>query len=948
MAKHVILESYTFSPSARTIVITGKNIRREQLLLITNVTRGTVIYNFSDPNLGATSYVNEVRNDNGSPLEITTILLAYNTSAHSATDKLSIIVEEHDTQITPAEVMMDPVGKMRMSQPQSLIDTDFEYGIQPTKWETITLLRNRPTAFYDPTVPVPQANITNVLGYGNNFVVVNCTDTVTPNITANSPVFINGTLDQGNVDGWWVVERVTTNVNFSFRVTGTPASQLFDNTKTYVYAGSYYANAGLFVSNIWAQGNVVFIKTRDPHGLTVGNGIWIKNTNGVANLNGTYNVSSTPDSNTFTCNAIPGNFFVSQGPLVPTGWVTSVANIVYNRPIGYVEHRPFDGGVQFSNMSPSPNYQVMRQTRRYFRYQSGKGIQFSTGSILKPSIIVEDITSLGTNVRVATKYQHGLGVGANILVQGVNESGYNGLWTVTSAPNTGSFTYVTNTTPSSTTTTGFPITVSPYKWYGSIVRVGVFDTQNGFFFEYDGQDIFVVRRSSTTQLTGTCTVTAGSPYINGSRTKFSKQVKPNDFIVIRGMSYQILSVVSDTQLIINCEYKGTTAFAVTISKTIDTKFIQSSWNIDKCDGTGASGFNLDLTRMQMFYIDYSWYGAGAIRFGFKNTRGEVIYCHRIVNNNINFEAYMRSGNLPARYETANFPPYTYLTANISNTATTGAAITVNDATRFPNSGTIIVTGAQSNSAPIEYITYSGKSGNTLTLSARTAPGGNSTAQTFVANSQAPVLVELYSPQLAPTINHWGSSIIMDGRYDDDKSLVFNVGQNTSITNRPQNIRFPIISLRISPSVDNGLTGLLGQRELINRMQLVMRQMDAFVTGSAFRIELILNGRPSDGIWLPVGGSSLAQYSLHSTGGTITGGENIFSFFTTNSGTNQQEMNLVRDLGTSIIGGGISQFANVTIGNRYPDGPDMVTLCATPITSATNSINARLSWTEAQA
>ena len=49
MAKHVILESYIFTPSTRTVVITGKNIRKEQLLLITNTSTGTVIYNFSDP-----------------------------------------------------------------------------------------------------------------------------------------------------------------------------------------------------------------------------------------------------------------------------------------------------------------------------------------------------------------------------------------------------------------------------------------------------------------------------------------------------------------------------------------------------------------------------------------------------------------------------------------------------------------------------------------------------------------------------------------------------------------------------------------------------------------------------------------------------------------------------------------------------------------------------------
>jgi len=32
---------------------------------------------------------------------------------------------------------IDPVTKLRISQPENLIDTDFEYGLQPTKWETV-------------------------------------------------------------------------------------------------------------------------------------------------------------------------------------------------------------------------------------------------------------------------------------------------------------------------------------------------------------------------------------------------------------------------------------------------------------------------------------------------------------------------------------------------------------------------------------------------------------------------------------------------------------------------------------------------------------------------------------------------------------------------------------------------------------------------------------------
>jgi len=188
---------------------------------------------------------------------------------------------------------------------------------------------------------------------------------------------------------------------------------------------------------------------------------------------------------------------------------------------------------------------------------------------------------------------------------------------------------------------------------------------------------------------------------------------------------------------------------------------------------------------------------------------------------------------------------------------------------------------------------------------------------------------------------------MDGKYDDDKSLVFNIGQNDPIRNLPENQRYALISLRVSPSVDNGYTGLLGQRELVNRMQLVLRQMDALTT-SPFRVDVILNGTPASGFWQNVGGSSLAQYVLHANATPIIGGENIFSFFTQNSGQTQQEMTIVRDLGTSILGGGLSNLANTYL-NKYPDGPDMITICATSLQrQATANINARVSWTEAQA
>jgi hypothetical protein len=952
MAKHVIPESYTFNPTTKTVVVNGKNIRREQLLLITNVTRNTVIYNFSDPNLNATSYTNSISTGQqgfgSGGLEVTTIILNYNTAAMASTDKLSILVEETYHEVTPAESQLDPVGKMRVSEPQSLIDTDFEYGIQPTKWESITLVENRPSAYYNVQGAIALSNITGSF-QSNTSVLVACPDTVTPGLTIGIPIFVQGTLDAANADGWAVIETLSANSSFTFRTTGVPAWALYDPTKTYVFSGQFYSNAAITVNNVYVMSNVIYVSTTNAHGLQPGNGIWLNNLNGVAKINGPWTIATTPLSNTFTANAYEfANAGVDVNALRAGALGASAgffSNVLYSRPTSYIQHRAYDGGVQFTAQNPSPGVQVIRQTRRYFRYQSGKAVQFSTGSILKPALSIDSLTAVGTTITINCRQTHGLGVGANITVTGANETAYNGTFTVTSVPNPLTLTYTASSSPTATPASGFPIIVSPSSWYGSRTRIGMFDQQNGFFFEFDGQTIYAVKRTSTQQLSGSVTVTLNSPIVTGTNTRFSAQLTPGDYIVIRGMSYMVQSIISDTSLIIAPEYRGTSATRCLVSKTIDTKVPQSQWNIDTCDGNGHSLYNLDLSKMQMFYIDYSWYGAGAIRFGFKNNRGEVIYCHRITNNNLNTEAYMRSGNMCARYETNTLPPYTILTSTLSSAATTGATISVADASLFPNIGTVMLTASGNQSAPIEFISYSAKSANALTIASRALFGGVTSANTFTFSSTAPIQVSLSSAQNASTVSHWGSAVIMDGKYDDDKSLVFNIGQNNPLINLPINQRYAVMSLRVAPSVDNGFVGQLGAREIVNRMQLVLRQMDTLTTGP-YRIDVILNGNPTSGFWSSIGGSSLAQYSLHANATPIVGGENIFSFFTNAGGATQQDMTLVRDLGTSILGGGQTNYANTLLG-KYPDGPDIITICATPL-ALTSNINARISWTEAQA
>lgn len=192
---------------------------------------------------------------------------------------------------------------------------------------------------------------------------------------------------------------------------------------------------------------------------------------------------------------------------------------------------------------------------------------------------------------------------------------------------------------------------------------------------------------------------------------------------------------------------------------------------------------------------------------------------------------------------------------------------------------------------------------------------------------------------------------MDGRFDDDKSFIFTSGMPSAV-GIASGVTNALMSIRLAPSVDNGQTGVLGAREVINRMQLTLRSMGVLANGT-FLVNLVLNGRVSAGSFSAAGGSSLSQIAQHTAGTTLTGGETIFAFYSTNGGganfdVTTANLELVRDLGNSILGGAATNTCPTTANNLYPDGPDVVTITARNVGIATASIAARLSWTEAQA
>jgi len=1136
MARKILLETgYVFTPASKTIVI-PRIIPQERLVLITNVTKNKVIYNFSDASLLATSYAAYGENALTAPItaiattgsavtftaantfspgqfvtitgvtpaafnisatitsatsttftvastvtgtwvsgglasvsENTTLVLNYNTAGvMAATDKLQITIDQFAEKFEPSEELTDPVGKFRTSQPQALIDTDFEYGQQVSKWENLSLINNRPFAYnfnfnalavsdvqtgaagtktITVSLTTSTASATSAIGNGtiatyttsgaHNFSVgqlvtitgfvtnynttsgqpavilatpTTTTFTIANSTTANTASSGTGTVTAGvapaigspisvfdtfspSVPGNYTVEARGSESSFTFSAkgstsTGWASTTIFDTNKTLVALGTVYKDAALTPASFAYSSNMVTVTmpSTQPHGLHIGNEISVIGStvaSGTAPNGNAYVAtvtsplvfsyytgtapSATPavsptattatgavGSNsiivasatsivpgmTVTATGIPAGTLVTyvQGTAITLSQTITTAlattSITFNASIfvrsqAQVKHRAFDGGVFFSTNATSNNVAQVRQTRRYFRYQSGKGIQISSGTILKPTYGIDSLTYSSPFVTVQTKEPHGLQPGYSVSIFGANESGYNGTFAVASVTGLSTFTYVPTTAPTLATASGnYYASVS--SWNGASNRLGLFDQQNGVFFEHDGTTLYAVRRSSIFQTAGRVTVTNNSSTVSQTSTNypttFTKQLVPGDFIVLRGQSYKVLDIASDTSLTIYPTYRGTTSTNVIVSKTIDTRIPQSAWNIDRVDGTGPSGYNIDLTKMQMFYMDYSWYGAGAVRWGFRGPKGNIVYVHKQANNNQNATAYMRSGNLSGRYESVTTPAATQLTAsvgasdttiNVANTsglyaptsvstAATGSngatTITVTSATGIVpgmfvtgtniGAGAIVVSvvglvvtlsvangGSVSSSITFqtypgtavirgsgasntwEYINYTGLTSNTLTGVTRAQAGASavtttmavgsnvatvgSTAglqvgmraispyladgtkiefiagtttlvlsssptvanptiwfpamgyttgtlgttagttvtagQSFTYSATNPTTVEQAFPTFGPSISHWGTSVIMDGRFDDDKSLLFTYGQTTATT-----------------------------------------------------------------------------------------------------------------------------------------------------------------------
>jgi len=74
---------------------------------------------------------------------------------------------------------------------------------------------------------------------------------------------------------------------------------------------------------------------------------------------------------------------------------------------------------------------------------------------------------------------------------------------------------------------------------------------------------------------------------------------------------------------------------------------QSSWNQDKLDGLGKSGYSLDISKEQILVLDFQALYTGRVRMGF-DIGGNIVYCHEFLHSNMVEHPYIQNASLPIR------------------------------------------------------------------------------------------------------------------------------------------------------------------------------------------------------------------------------------------------------------------------------------------------------------
>jgi hypothetical protein len=221
----------------------------------------------------------------------------------------------------PAE-LIDPVTKLRVSEPQTLIDTDFEYGLQPTKWETVELINNTPS-FFSASGDTTISNLVDMITTAGSR-EVKVTTSLPHGLAVGIPLNISGTKSL-TADGSYIINSVPDTTTFTYLCKQNQlATASIVDLYTSVITGQFFQGSQIKISDSEglvtdAQGqSTLTLKTDSPHGFGVNTPFYFLNLN--STISQEFDASNTgaktfDASNTATAQSFDGSNTLTSIPI---------------------------------------------------------------------------------------------------------------------------------------------------------------------------------------------------------------------------------------------------------------------------------------------------------------------------------------------------------------------------------------------------------------------------------------------------------------------------------------------------------------------------------------------------------------------------------------------------------------------------------------------------------
>lgn len=308
------------------------------------------------------------------------------------------------TKFTPIDTFIDPVSKIRVSNPSNLIDTDFEYGLQPTKWETVEIINNTPAFFSkggDTSIPDIISITTNA---GTKEITVN---TAFPHgLAVGIPIRVSGTKSV-SADGSYIINATPSITSFTYlsRLDELETISIYD-LYTSVITGEFFQGSQISIDEaegITTDGSgptsTLTIKTANNHGFGQNTPFYFLNLNSTITQEfesqNTTSVSFDP-TNSGEAQAFDGSNTLLQTPIDLSN---SATTSIYQNNISATD--PLSSSLTLSlNASDSANWDnLVTGDPLYYDVSAGSGyFQANPRGI----VFIKNVDGINTGSNTAT------------------------------------------------------------------------------------------------------------------------------------------------------------------------------------------------------------------------------------------------------------------------------------------------------------------------------------------------------------------------------------------------------------------------------------------------------------------------------------------------------------------------------------------------------------------